>query len=603
MYVCALRPRGQPLSQADVFGYMARLTRPEDASLETIVDGPFAAIAVSRTGHGQQPLARWRHLTAVGDVRLDNRDEVAAMAGMRPSDAECDLQLVLAALDEQGEGCIRRILGDFALVAWDARAQKLLAVRDAFGVKPLYQRAADNLLLFSSEVAPLRQDESYDLDYLHNQLLGHMTPTQTTVWRGVTSVRPGSLVRQRGTVATRERYWRADEFVPAPDGDEASNCFRFRELLEQAVRTRVENAGDVWAHLSGGLDSSTVVAVARMMEGTGARLAGTVTLVDTLGSGDERVYSDAVVEQYRLRNEQVCDYWAWQDDGAAPPLTDHPTAMYPFFARERRTADIIRAGGSGVVLSGNGADHYLYGNLDYITDMGRALQMRAALRELTNWSVATRQSFWGMSRRYLVEPFLPAVLRRPQHDSPPAWLGPAVRGLAAHPAASRMGQQSRFVSSITNSLEALTTWIDRVPAGDGVDVRYPYLYRPLVEWSLRLPIRQRIRPNQHKWILREATRGVLPESVRTRTTKGGIDARILWSMHREKERIDTLLKDPILAQLGCVDAVRLRAEVEKARRGIPVHNVQLFCALSLETWLAVRHGRWGVQPNRAATAA
>jgi asparagine synthase (glutamine-hydrolysing) len=125
----------------------------------------------------------------------------------------------------------------------------------------------------------------------------------------------------------------------------------------------------------------------------------------------------------------------------------------------------------------------------------------------------------------------------------------------------------------------------------------------LVEWSLQLPPTQRVRPHERKWILRQAMHDVLPEKVRSRSTKGGIDARLLWSLHHERQRLDELLRDPILAQMGCIDPHLLRHEVEQARRGVPVNNVQLFCALSLETWLAVRNGRWQVHHSTAATAA
>jgi asparagine synthase (glutamine-hydrolysing) len=134
-------------------------------------------------------------------------------------------------------------------------------------------------------------------------------------------------------------------------------------------------------------------------------------------------------------------------------------------------------------------------------------------------------------------------------------------------------------------------------------MRYPFLYRPLVEWSLRLPATQRVRPHARKWILREATRDVLPETVRTRATKGGIDARILWSLQHEHVRVDALLRDPVLAQLGCIDPTPLRVAVEQARHGRPVNNVSLMSALSLETWLAVRSGRWSVPAHAAASAA
>jgi asparagine synthase (glutamine-hydrolysing) len=597
MYVCALRPRGESLSRTDVFGYIARLKRGRDDALHTIVDGPFAAIALESEHQHRPRIARHRGLIAVGDVRLDNRGEVAALARM-PHDAHSDLELVLGALDAAGEGCIPRLLGDFAFVVWDARAQKLIAVRDAFGVKPLFHRTDSNLVLFASETAPLQLEDAYDTSYLATYLSGQMAPQERTVWRDVLSVRAGSIVRQRGTVQSQERYWRAEEFVPEPDGDAVQNCFRFRELLEEAVRVRVERPAETWAQLSGGLDSSSVVAFANELR-TGTRVAGTITVVDTLGEGDERTYSDAVVQRYQLHNEQVRDYWAWQDDGEAPPITDQPTALYPFFARDRRLWNVVRNAGGRVLLSGFGADHYLYGSLDYITDMAATGRIGPALREVTNWAVATRQSFWSVGRRYLVDPFItgtPPVV-------PPLWLQRAAAAQITPVQQLRPRRGLRFASHVAAGLHALPFWLERWPFGDEVEMRYPFLYRPLVEWSLRLPATQRVRPHARKWILREATRDVLPETVRTRATKGGIDARILWSLQHEHARIDTLLRDPILAQLGCIDPLPLRVAVEQARHGRPVNNVLLMSALSLETWLAVRNGRWAVPQQAAASAA
>jgi hypothetical protein len=123
MYVCALRPRGEQLSRVDVFGYIARLRRGNDESLHSIVDGPFAAVATSHPGELRPRLARFRHLIGAGDVRLDNRAEIAALAGMDLCDVESDLMLVLAALDRKGEACIPRLLGDYAFVAHSQAAR------------------------------------------------------------------------------------------------------------------------------------------------------------------------------------------------------------------------------------------------------------------------------------------------------------------------------------------------------------------------------------------------------------------------------------------------------------------------------------------------
>ena len=134
-------------------------------------------------------------------------------------------------------------------------------------------------------------------------------------------------------------------------------------------------------------------------------------------------------------------------------------------------------------------------------------------------------------------------------------------------------------------------------------MRYPFLYRPLVEFALRLPVRARIRPEGRKWVLREAMRDVLPERIRSRAGKGGMDARILWSLERERGRLEAMLRRPLLADLGCVEPAQLRGAVEAARKGIVTNLVALMFALSLETWLSVRAGRWMADEGQARTAA
>jgi asparagine synthase (glutamine-hydrolysing) len=604
MYLCALRPMGTPIASVDVVACTTAL-KTTAAAVDCVINGPFAALATSSPRAARPYLARWNQLVGAGDVRLDNRADIARLGGMRNPSAQSDLELVLGALDAMGERCIPQLLGDFAFVVWDAHAQKLLAVRDAFGVKTLYYRKRRDLVLWSSDLEPLCDGETYDLDYFRDYLAGYHMSVDRTAWRDVSALPAAHFVRQRGTVETTETYWRAADFLPAANGDERTNCQVFRDLLERAVQTRLTGTGDVWAQLSGGLDSSTIVAIADVVRGNAPRLAGTITVVDSLGDGDERTYSDAVVRRYRMRNEVIHDHWAWQDDGEPPPITDQPPPMYPFYARDRKLRNIVHAAGGRVLLSGIGADHYLTGTLDYITDMMSARRWRAAVREVTAWAVATRQSFWTLGRQTLVDPFVPPALHpgRLRSSALPPWLNTTAGSGLAVRAGQPAPSSRRFAMRTAAALETLPGWLDRTSYHDDVELRYPFLYRPLVEWSLRLPVDQRIRPNVRKWILREATRDVLPEEVRTRTTKGGIDARILWSLQREHKRLQEMLRNPILAELGCIDAVPLRAAVERARRGASVHSVHLFSALSLETWLAVRNGRWFAALEPAASAA
>ncbi len=608
MFLCAFRPDGESLDRAALMAHVGRMRDVAgDVELNATLSGPFAAVAQDSRSVSRPLLGRWRGLVGVGDVRLDNRDELARMAGIEAYPSISDLEVALAVIDAHGDGILHRILGDFGFVYWDARACKLVAVRDAFGVRPLYFRATPDVLLFSSRIGTLASDERIDLDYVGRFLMGLPKASAQTIWTDVRAVPAGGCLIQRGTVRNARYHWRADDYVAETSLSESAAIEQFRTLLTDAVRTRVDDAPHTWAQLSGGLDSSSIVALASGH----TELAGTVSVVDTMTGGDERKWSDAVVNRYPVRNEQITNYWAWQSDGEEPPRTEAPSPVYPFFARDRRMVDVVRDSGGRVLLSGFGSDHYLFGNFHYISDLAARGKVNAAIRELLGWSVASRQSFWTMARDHLVAPFLPSARGSAptDPDSVPGWIDPVfarqhhVSTLTPAARLETVRPGHRFHAATLAGLAAVPAWVHGWPFEGSLDVRYPFLHRPLVEAVLAMPVAMRIRPGTHKWVLRQAMKGILPESVRTRASKGSIDARILWSFQRERSTLDHLLRDPILAQLGCVDPTALRAAVDRARRGVRSNLVHLMTALSMETWLAVRAGRWTADSHSTQSAA
>ncbi len=612
-YLCALRLTGEPLHRSEIFGPLARVAGGRTDALGSAELGAFVAVARSEAT-GLRPLvARWAQWVAVGDVRLDNRDEVAALAGHAPRDVS-DLVLVLAALDARGPECVERLHGDFAFVAWDARGQKLVAARDPFGVRPLFHTRRGDVLLFSSRLGAFEEEGGFDLEYLADFMVAGGSNGERTIWAGARALRAGTVLVQRGTVGTVRRFWSADAFAPEPTGDDAELAARFRELFREGIRRGVGDA-ETWAQLSGGLDSSSVVGTVQALHAGGelrSGLGGTVTIVDSLGDGDERPFSDEVVARWGVRNECVHDYWAWRDDGAGAPRTDEPRPIYPFFERDRRLAGVVRAAGGRVLLSGLGSDHLLFGNLGYISDLVARGHVGAALGEVARWAVSRRQSFWTTAQQTMVVPFLPRSVQRGlarPWQRVPGWIpGEFARGhelVARVPGSYGPGLRPgrRFQGEVAAEVARLPIWIDREPFNDGLEMRYPFLYRPLVEFALRLPVRSRIGPEGRKLILREAMKEVLPERIRGRAGKGGMDARILWSLERERPRLEAMLRRPILADLGCVDPAGLRGAVESARKGIVTNLVTLMFALSLETWLSVRAGRWALDEEPTRTAA
>ena len=163
------------------------------------------------------------------------------------------------------------------------------------------------------------------------------------------------------------------------------------------------------------------------------------------------------------------------------------------------------------------------------------------------------------------------------------------------------GASSRYRSANVEHIEFLAGSLPRPDPSVAYERRYPFLYRPLVELTLQFPPELKVQPNARKIALREAMRGVLPEAVRTRLGKGGVGARMLWALNHERRRVESMLRDPVLAQMGYVDAASLRNAYEETRTGKKQLTVPLFSTLALETWLLIELGRWprleGLHPS------
>jgi asparagine synthase (glutamine-hydrolysing) len=573
--------------------------------------GPFLGL-IAPAAVPLRPLVARRHgLLAIGNVRLDNREEVRSW-GAAPALPASDLELVVEAFHNRGARCIPMILGDFAFTIYDPRTRTLVVGRDAFGVKALFIGQRSRLLVLSSHLEPVHEREDLDEEFVADFLLAGDPGPERTIWADSRAVPQGSVLTVRGGKIRTDRFWTPYDFEPAGRADEQEQAEQFRALFSQAVGVRLEPQGRTWAELSGGLDSSSVVSMAQTMAEQGAvpeGVAGSVTIVDELGTGDERRFSDAVVQRYRLRNEIIWNPWPWQDGGCQPRRLDEPRAHYPYFLRDELECDLLRREGARVLLSGNGSDHYLYGNRLFFSDWAAQGHPRRAVRELIRWSIAEKQSVWKGLWRQLILPLAPPALNRwaaAPYDRVPLWIDPqfgrrtAIHERLALSRTLKARRGSRFAREVANELQEFTRWIPRGPFEDRLEVRYPFLSRPLVELGLRLPVQMRSQPLAPKWLLRRALRGVLPEVVRARSGKGGIDSRILWGMAKERVRLTRILDASHLAARRIIRPGQLGAAVERAWNGQAPNLVMLLAVLGLETWFYVRSGRWTVEEQSVA---
>jgi asparagine synthase (glutamine-hydrolysing) len=231
-------------------------------------------------------------------------------------------------------------------------------------------------------------------------------------------------------------------------------------------------------------------------------------------------------------------------------------------------------------------------------------RIEAALREMARWAVLGRVSFWDLAYRNAVLPMLPRKLLprvlRDQGQMPP-WVSVTAarqyrlreRTFAAATYTGRWGD--KYHHAIVTSLIGIGRLMDYGIIGDSLQVRHPYLYRPLVEFALRLPPDLCTRPQARKWLLREAMRGILPEVVRQRIGKGTTAGLCGWTLTAQRALLEPLAKRSILAELGLVDQRKLSAAFDtvphQPHRRDQLHAT-LLTTLIIEAWLQMRSGRW-----------
>lgn len=246
------------------------------------------------------------HAVLTSDLRLDNREELGDRLGMKPTGTApiTDAEIVLAAYERWGEECVSELLGDFALAIWDEREQKLLLVRDHFGVKQLYYVHIPGVLLaFASEPKALltlpQVSEGLNEVYLANLLALNLKglDLEATIHRQIKRVPQAHVITASEGSFRKRCYWRLEEPEELRLGSDEEYAESFREVFEEAVRCRTRSAFPVATELSGGLDSSFVACLARdysLERGLGPVHAISLTF-DKFPNTDERPFIEEVL--------------------------------------------------------------------------------------------------------------------------------------------------------------------------------------------------------------------------------------------------------------------------------------------------------------------
>lgn len=436
-----------------------------------------------------------------------------------------DIEVVPALHRAHGDDFLSHLPGTFALALWESGAQRLTLARDRFGERPLYwARTSDGLLLFASEPQALRAsglvNVAVDRHVLARMVRQGYVPPGQSIWNGISSLAPATVLQSTvGTGAPSVRRWWTAPEVEAPDGGQADAVAWFRDALDRAVQDQLVSDVPVGTFLSGGVDSSTVAALAARHH---PRIAG---FAFDMPGESEVPFARAVAERHGIDlhvfRPDVDELVATLHAVAATwgePLADSstvPTLLLSRFVRESVT----------VALTGDGADELLGGYLCWARDL---LDPNDPSRRAAEDS-GRRRRWWPRSSPAVEVPEGPAVARRYADfrsyfsADELVRLGlPGVSGADVDVTGYQRGTAddvARF--DLDHYLPGdILVKTDRASMATGLEVRAPFLDVEVAEGCLRLPAHWKVDPRHEKLLLREAFGHLLPPEVLARRKQG-----------------------------------------------------------------------------------
>jgi asparagine synthase (glutamine-hydrolysing) len=633
-------PEGRPVDRADLDRMLVSLAHRGPDGASAWIRGPVGLghrMLRSTPESLRERLPRadgTETLVLTADARIDNRDELISALGLtgRPPEEITDGALILAAYERWGEGCPRRLLGDFAFAIWDARRQALFCARDHFGVKPFYYHSSTRIFAFSSELkavlclpaVPRRLNEARVADYL----AALFDDTSITFYQDLLRLPPGHTLTVSRAGVRRQAYWSLDPARELRLGSDEEYAEAFREILTEAVRCRLRRALPIGSLLSGGLDSSSITCVARkLMAGRGECPLPTFSAIfGQVTECDERRFIQAVVSQGGLEPHYV-------HGDAQGPLTDlerilwhEDEAFYaPGLFLNWRLYGAAREQGVRVLLDGFDGDSTVSHGYGYLNELAHARRWLALAREVRGAARGCGASSWGWFRSYLqhygIDPMIARsrVLRRLRR------IGRAARRQARDRASStdrsawsatlnpdfvrRMGLEDRHrdwrraqpgtaqtereehYRTLTQGVQPFALEVlDRAAAAFAIEPRYPFWDRRLVEFCLSLPPEQKLHRGWGRRVMRRAMTDLLPPVVQWRRDKSDFLPNFSHGLLEfERERLDRVILDDVGMIESYVNVPALRELygrlIAHEARERPRDLFALWKAVSLALWL------------------
>jgi asparagine synthase (glutamine-hydrolysing) len=537
-----------------------------------------------------------------------------------------DTEVLPHLYEEYGDAMVNELNGMFAFALWDSKRRRLLIARDRFGEKPLYWGVFDKTLLFASEpkvlLAHPAVKPSLNLQALRQYLSFDYVPAPLTIYCGINKLPAAhKLTLESGEVKV-DRYWRLNYTTTEPVPSEREAAGHLRELMADAVRMRLVSDVPLGVLLSGGVDSSTVAALAVRASSEAVK---TFSISFAEASFDESAYARGVAKflgtdhheerlSANLAANLVSEIGAWMDEPFSDPSLV-PTYLLSRFTRKHVT----------VALGGDGGDELFAGYPMYaghrwaevykyvpgflrrglIEPMVRSLPVKTknlsfdykALKFITGarYDTVARHHIWFGS-------FTPdqqqELLTRETIAATDSEIYADARQIAEECDNNDLVTRMQSVDTRLYLAEDILTKVDRASMAVSLEVRAPFLDPRVAEFAASLPCNYKLRGMKTKYILKKAVRDLLPGFVTRRGKKGFGVPVAEWLKFKLRPLARDLLSPERVRRAGVFNPNYVARLQDEHERGVANHRKLLWTLLMFELW----HESFVETPRRIETS-
>jgi asparagine synthase (glutamine-hydrolysing) len=573
-------------------------------------------LAIVDLATGQQPILNERgdiKIVANGEIYnfLELQKELEAHGHTFRSRAS-DIEVLVHAYEQWGEGFLPRLRGMFALAIWDGRTRTLVAARDRAGEKPLYWTLTPRGLLLASEVKALlvRPEVSRELDLvaLDQFLTYEYVLAPRTILKGVQKLPAAHYLRYRDGEVSVHRYWDAGAVPLRTDWKDDEAADALRTALRRAVSRQLMADVPLGAFLSGGIDSSTLVA---FMSEASTQPVNSFSIGFADGTYNELPYAREVAALFKTDHRErtvlpdLGDMFEKLIVHLDEPFAD--VSLFPTFSVSQLAREHVKC-----VLSGDGGDE-LFGGYD--TYEAQALARRlgwmgdALLPALAGVAAALPPTEKKKGFVNKVKRFSAGAATAPQDLEHYRWmvyLGSRAKSRLFAPklrdalrsadvyapvreALGRFGQDDALNRQLYADLslylaDDILVKVDRMSMATSLETRAPFLDGDVMDLAFSMPGHLKIRNGERKWVLKQAMRGILPDRILTRPKEGFSIPMKNWLRRELNPLMCGLLSPDRISRRGLFNASEVAALIDAHTSGRENHAHTLFPLMVFERW-------------------